>query len=184
MKSGSSASIDSGAQVARQQQPMLRATRHRDHRSCRQASRCVGRPEFFRCSECFLTALSAFRLHRDVLFYSTYAGVLRNNCFALRVVDSCDETICRESTEHDRVYRADSRTSQHGYCQFRNHLHVNANPITFDNAKVLECVSLLFALRFEAQRMCRSCSQLGRCLPRLSAVLPPRPASTCRSTQL
>ncbi len=64
-------------------------------------------------------------------FFATKAAVSSDECFALGVVDTIGETVGGETTEDDRVDRADTRTSEDRDRQLCDHGHVNGDDVAF-----------------------------------------------------
>ena len=63
-------------------------------------------------------------------------AIRRHTDFGLAVDDAAGERFGAEATEHDHMWRADSRAGQHADHQFRNHRHIEGYSITFLHAQI------------------------------------------------
>src|SRR5262249_18844716 len=66
------------------------------------------------------------------------AAARRQDELRLGVVDAGRELVRGEAAEHDRVYRADARASEHGDHRFRHHGHIEDEAIARRDAEIAQ----------------------------------------------
>ena len=70
-------------------------------------------------------------------FAAAQAFIRGNDNPGLAILDAPRHTVRREAAKYHRMHRPDARAGQHGVSRFRNHRHVNGDPVTlFDPARL------------------------------------------------